>query len=270
MAEASPTKWETLTLVADSRASIFAVTAAEGVPISKSAIYRSDEPGLRLQVNLDGQTVREFLLPTRQLELGGEPPYYFHMELHVLATLGVMLNCDITHSPEPLSTADPSQRYRTQSVRFQPWFLPGSRFGDETKVGQGLFSRGLHFSGIITPGTVATCCVCDRCARSFVLRQIHAGFSDCQYFYCERGLHTLLVYPSIEGMPFQLQAPKHGLAFQEQLPPCQACGTHFYYYNPLRCPHCSAPYVDFAAYPEMRPNEYYAYYHLGTELQKMD
>jgi hypothetical protein len=269
MAETLSTTWEALTLVADGRASVFVVVAAEAVPISKNASYRSNEPELRLAANVDGRTVREYLLPTRQLELAGEPPYYFHMTLDVLGTLGVMLNCYITHSDEPLSTSDSSTLYQTQRVRFQPWYLPGSAYGNEHLAGQGLFRRGLHFSGVITPGYVCSCCVCDHCARSFVLRHVHAGFSDCQYFYCERGLHTILVYEPIEGMPFQLQAPDQGLAFQEQLPPCQGCGTRFRYFNPLRCPHCNAPYVDFATYPEMRPNEYYAYFHLGTELQKL-
>lgn len=269
MAETSSPAWEVLTLVADGRTTLFAVAAAEGAPTSRNTSYRSDDPELRLTASVDGLAVREYLLPARQLELAGEPPYYFHMTLHVLGTLGVMLNCYITHSDEPLSTADSSARYGVQSVRFQPWYLPGSQYSNEGLTGRGLFTRGLHASGIITPGNVCSCCICDRCARSFVLRQIHAGFSDCQYFYCERGLHTLLVFESIEGMPFQLQGPDHGLAFQEQLPPCQACNTRFRYYNPLRCPHCNAPYVDFAAYPEMRPNEYYAYFHLGAELQKL-
>jgi hypothetical protein len=269
MAESSSTTWEALTLVADGRASLFVVTAAEGVPVSRNASYRSDEPELRLTANVDGQTVREYLLPTRQLELAGEPPHYFHMTLHVLESLGVMLNCYITHTDESLSTSDSSAIYRSQGVKFQPWYLPGSQYSNESMTGRGLFTRGLHVSGMITPGNVCSCCVCDHCSKSFVLRHAHAGFADCQYFYCERGLHTLLVYEPIEDMPFQLQGPDHGLVFQEQLPPCQACGTRFLYYNPLRCPHCNAPYVDFATYPEMRPNEYYACFHLGTELQKL-
>ena len=269
MAETPSTAWKALTLIADGRANLFVVTAAEVVPVSRNGLYRSEEPELRLTANVDGRTVREYLLPTRQLELAGEPPYYFDMTLHVLGTLGVMLNCYITHSDEPLSSSDSSAKYRLQGVRFQPWYLPGSEYSNERLTGQGLFRRGLHVSGVITPGNVCSCCVCDQCARSFVLRHAHAGFSDCQYFYCDRGLHTLLVYEPIEGMPFQLQAPDHGLAFEEQLPPCQACGTRFRYYNSLRCPHCNAPYIDFATYPEMRPNEYYACFHLSTELQRL-
>lgn len=268
MAGTSSGTWEALRLIADGSANLFVVTAAESVPVSRSAIYRSEKPELRLIADIDDRAVREYLLPTRQLELAGEPPYYYHMTLHVLGTLGVMLDCYITHSDEPISMSD-SSIYRSQGVKFQPWFLPGSEYSDERLTGQGLFRRGLHVSGVITPGNVCSCCVCDHCAQSFVLRHAHAGFSDCQYFYCERGLHTLLVYEPIESMPFQLQAPDRGLGFEEQLPPCQACGSHFRYYNPLCCPHCGAPYIDFTTYPEMRPNEYYACFHLNTTLQRL-
>jgi hypothetical protein len=27
--------------------------------------------------------------------------------------------------------------------------------------------------------------------------------------------------------------------------------------NPLRCPHCGDPYIDFKAHPQLRVNEYY-------------
>src|SRR5918998_2172284 len=100
MAGTSPTTWEALTLVADGRTTLFEVVASEGAPISRNTSYRSDEPELRLAASVDGQAVREYLLPTRQLELAGEPPYYFHMTLHLLDTWGVMLTGYITHSDE--------------------------------------------------------------------------------------------------------------------------------------------------------------------------
>lgn len=45
-------------------------------------------------------------------------------------------------------------------------------------------------------------------------------------------------------------------------------GTSFSYLNPLRCPHCTAPYIDFESRPEIRAGEYYGNYLHGTDPQR--
>jgi len=61
-------------------------------------------------------------------------------------------------------------------------------------------------------------------------------------------------------MPRQLQenieAQKLEIIEAELPKPSKNEGS-FKYYNSLRCPHCLAPFIDFAKHKEIRPNEYY-------------
>lgn len=45
---------------------------------------------------------------------------------------------------------------------------------------------------------------------------------------------------------------------------------HFRYYNPLRCPHCSATFIDFERYKDMRPNEYYGNTYINEKPLKLE
>ena len=54
-------------------------------------------------------------------------------------------------------------------VRFQPFMLPEFTVDTSDLAGKGLFDRGLHFPGSITPGNVSVLCLCDSCKKSFRL-----------------------------------------------------------------------------------------------------
>jgi predicted amidophosphoribosyltransferase len=54
---------------------------------------------------------------------------------------------------------------------------------------------------------------------------------------------------------------------ESRLPRCEQCGGEFRYLNPLLCPHCAKPFIDFARHPEIRDNEYYGNYLYGTKPQ---
>ena len=56
---------------------------------------------------------------------------------------------------------------------------------------------------------------------------------------------------------------------EKVLPPCQACSGAFRYLNPLRCPHCRAPYIDFPRYPDIRRSEYYGNVMFGSRPQHL-
>ena len=148
-----------------------------------------------------------------------------------------------------------------EAIRFQPFCLSDANECNQQLIGKGLFQRGLHFSGRITPTSVRNICVCDRCSQSFTIQHFHAGFSELQYFYSSNSYETLTVpYGAIDNMPVQLQTHIDTLTLEiveAKLPaPKNKPGT-FKYYNSFKCPHCSASFIDFENYKEIRPQEYY-------------
>lgn len=194
----------------------------------------------------------------------GDLSGWAHFSLRVHAGLTCQADCAVTVSEK----FDSRQLMNGEAlgVRFQPFFLPGST-GDADKLrGQGLFARGMHFNGSVTPGSVRLSCECDQCGRSFQVQSFHAGFSDASYMYSGSGLHTLILQGRTPGAPPALGAPdmKAVEAFEELLP-LAPDGTKFRYGNPFRCPHCGAPYIDFSAHPRLREAEYYGNYLYGSE-----
>ena len=73
------------------------------------------------------------------------------------------------------------------------------------------------------------------------------------------------------GCPAALSTPNPAeLAALEAALPLAPDGTRFRYTNAFRCPHCSAPYIDFEAHPEYRAGEYYGNYFPGTPLLRYE
>lgn len=136
--------------------------------------------------------------------------------------------------------------------------------------GKGLFACGLHFSGTVTPGNTLLSCECDSCHRSFLIRSYHSGFSNSGYFDSASGKHTLTVPSHLAGAPVALSEPEPtALATLEAMLPAAPDGSRFAYLNPFRCPHCSAPYIDFSE-PGSRSAEYYGNYFAGSELLRYE
>jgi hypothetical protein len=201
---------------------------------------------------------------------------FLHASIRILDNLGLMMDGLVSlkeHDSEAGAAVDGGGGRFVEGIRFQPLFIGAAREKNALNIGKGLFDRGLHFSGRVTPGSVRACCFCDRCGGAFSLEHFHTGFRDEQYFYCERGLHTAFVDPRrVPGCPCALQEsidPASVAEAEARLPPCSVCGTSFRYLNPLRCPHCAAPYVDFTRFPEMRPSEYYGCTIVGEKPQRL-
>ena len=165
---------------------------------------------------------------------------------------------DLTIRLHPSLACEIDASVADRRIRFQPVILDASDVARPDVEGRGLFGRGLLLAGDVTPSNVSLGCLCDRCAGSFRLQPFHAGFSNIGYFYSASGLHTLVVSADVEGapVPFSDPDPVALAALEARLPPAPD-GTRFSYLHPLRCPHCAAPYIDFAAHPEIRANEYY-------------
>ncbi|MHB9130699.1 MAG: hypothetical protein ACYDBB_06375 [Armatimonadota bacterium] len=202
---------------------------------------------------------------------------FLHTSIRVLANYGLMIDGIITKTADVLRPWNHDQRTGArrfdfdEAIRFHPVFLSPAAHSNAENVGKGLFSRGLHFPGHVTPTSVRACCVCDACRQSFSLHHIHLGFSNAQAFYCENGIHTLLV--GYDQMPEIMQLNRADLAQAEiqvidaKLPLCTECGSSFRCFNPLRCPHCHEPYIDFLKYPALRQSEYYGYYFINQTPQ---
>jgi hypothetical protein len=179
-----------------------------------------------------------------------------HISVRVHQGLACQADCAVTGT----ETYDPSELLTGQGhgIRFQPFFLPGSKGDANELVGQGLFRRGMHFSGAVTPGSVRLSCECDHCSRSFQVQSFHAGFGATGYMYSGSGDYTLVIDERAPGAPPALGKPDmDAVTALEAILPVAPDGTRFRYMNPFRCPHCHKPYIDFQAHPGLREGEYY-------------
>ncbi len=196
---------------------------------------------------------------------------FLHCSVRIVPGLGLMIDGLLSRDPKDESQS-PSDLLR--GVRFQPFKLEGAPIPNPELFGRGLFNRGLHFPGRVTPADIRFVCVCDQCHEPFTLEHHHTGFADQQYFYCETGIHTLLVnLGDLEGCPpprAQNVDEQTLRAAEARLPACTECGKPFRYYNPLRCRSCGTPFIDFEKFPEIRPSEYYAQILAGTEPQHFE
>lgn len=193
---------------------------------------------------------------------------FLHMSVRVGPTFAVQSDCIVTGSEDE----NPQTAYQsgtTIGVRFQPFMLPEYTGDTSEIVGKGLFFRGLHFSGTVTPGNVSVLCLCDYCQKSFRLQSFHAGFADLTYLYCSGGPHTLVASSYIEDAPPVLGKAdiKSVARFERRLPECNECGGSFRYTNSLLCPHCREPFIDFKRHPQEREKEYYGNHLYGGSVQ---
>jgi len=194
---------------------------------------------------------------------------YIHLSVRVHENLACQSDCLVSETKK--IAPDAFQKNEARGIRFQPFFLEGSHVANDEFKGKGLFHRGLHFSGTITPGNVSLSCICDECKKSFRLQSFHAGFSDLGYFYSESGKETLVVSSYVKGSP-----PALGKANIEEVQELEAKlpkakdGTSFSYLNGLRCPHCGSHYIDFKTYPEQREQEYYGNVFYGESTTRYE
>jgi hypothetical protein len=220
-------------------------------------VFQFSEAVPAIKVFEKGNLQRTFTLETKTSnpDLSGQ---FFHCSVRILDHGGIMIDGVLSKSADEYPSTSGADY---EGIRFQPFFLSKNEAMGNSSRGQGLFARGLHYPGRVTPGNVRVICICDVCAKSFTLQHFHAGFGELQYFYSSDSKSTLVVpNGKVENIPAQLQQEidKVKLAEAEKKLPKPVKGSGTYnYYNPLRCPHCNAKYIDFEKFPEMRPAEYY-------------
>jgi len=195
---------------------------------------------------------------------------FLHLSIRVGPTFAVQTDALLTkdgQNPEETFSGPDGK-----AIRFEPFYLPECSGDPADLVGRGLFHRGLHYAGTVTPLNVSLLCICDHCKKIFRLQPFHAGFSDLTYLYCSQDMHTLVVDSRLDDAPPVLVKTdaKSVARFENKLPPCSECGGTFRYMNPLRCPHCKEPYIDFQKYPGSREQEYYGNHLYGGTLQRFE
>jgi len=194
---------------------------------------------------------------------------WIHLSIRVHPNLACQIDC-VLSKKEKFDESD-FAKGKIDGIRFQPFFISGAKVNNAEIQGKGLFERGLHFSGMVTPGNVSLSCICDKCEKSFRIKSFHAGFSNLGYFYSESGLQTLVVSSYLDGAPPAMGKPDlEKLAILESKLPKAKDGTSFKYGNPFRCPHCGLAYIDFERFPEQREIEYYGNYFYGDEIAKFE
>jgi len=192
---------------------------------------------------------------------------WIHLSVRVHSNLACQIDCVISNTKR-FNERD-FIKGKIDGIRFQPFFITGGKVDNAQMEGKGLFERGLHFSGTVTPGNVFLSCICDKCKKSFRIKSFHAGFSNLGYFYSESGSQTLVVSSYLDGAPPAIGKPAfEKLAILEEKLPKAKDGTSFKYKNPFRCPHCGSAYIDFERFPEQREIEYYGNYFYGDEIVK--
>jgi hypothetical protein len=193
---------------------------------------------------------------------------FLHSSIRILANSGVMIDGIISKSNTSFAQWTDNDY---EAVRFQPFYLSDKYENNMALKGKGLFERGLHFSGTITPRGVRNICVCDSCNLSFTIQHFHSGFSEIQYFYSTDSKETLTVpYALIENLPTQLQqnidSSKLEIVEAKLPKPSNEFGS-FRYYNSFKCPHCLKAYIDFEKYKEIRPQEYYGNVYINQKVK---
>jgi hypothetical protein len=194
---------------------------------------------------------------------------WFHLSVRVHQNLACQIDCLVSEK-EKYDEKDFAQG-KIDGIRFQPFFISGAKVDNAGFQGKGLFERGLHFSGTITPGNVSLSCICDKCEKNFRIKSFHAGFSNLGYFYSESGSQTLVVSSYIDSAPPAMGKPDfEKLAKLEAQLPLAKDGTSFKYKNSFRCPHCGSAYIDFERFPKQRESEYYGNYFYGDEIVRFE
>lgn len=221
-------------------------------------VLNFDNPTPKIKVFENNILLKTFNIETlaTNFNLTGQ---YFHISVRLLENDGVMIDGIISKNQDKHPNWQESDY---EAIRLQPFFLttadPATKY---RTIGKGVFERGLHYSGTVTPTTVRVICICDNCDESFTVQHFHGGFSETQYFYSADSKQTLIVpYGTIKNLPTQRQKDideKLLAEVEEELPKPTNRSENYRYYNSFRCPHCLSPYINFQTNKEIRPTEYY-------------
>jgi len=139
-----------------------------GKPIEIDHVFKFTQAIPEIKVFENSKLVRSFKIDTLK-----ENPYlagqFLHSRVIIQPNSAVMVDGLISGDGK-------SSLGWTEGIRLQPFYLADKNEYNLQLIGKGLFERGLHFGGTITPTTVRNICVCDSCSCNFTLQHFHAGF----------------------------------------------------------------------------------------------
>ena len=233
-------------------------------------VFQFSESQPTIKIFEDNKLIREYLIETL-ISNQDLKDQFFHSSIRVLKNGAVMIDGIVSENQDTCSDWK-DEKY--EAIRLQPFFLSAQNQENLKLKGQGLFQRGLHFSGTVTPSGVRVVCICDDCEKSFTLQHFHSGFSEGQYFYSTNSKQTLFVSnDQIENLPSQLQediSEVHLNEVEQKLPKPTNGKGEYKYYNSFCCPHCNSDFIDFRNNKNIRPNEYYGNYLINEKTQRIE
>ena len=190
---------------------------------------------------------------------------YLHSSIRINANSSVQIDGIISNSSSEFDK-------NGEGIRFQPFFLSDKEEENQKLKGLGMFDRGLHYVGLVTPSNVRLVCTCDECSKSFGVEFIHAGFAEVQYFYSSNSKETLIVPYDNKLSPVPHQTQKDFdenllIEIESKLP--TTVDGKFEYYNAFKCPHCFADFINFRENKHLRPREYYAYVYCNNKYREI-
>lgn len=190
---------------------------------------------------------------------------YLHSSIRINSNSSVQIDGIISNSSSEFDK-------NGEGIRFQPFFLSDKEEENQKLKGLGMFDRGLHYVGLVTPSNVRLVCTCDECSKSFGVEFIHAGFAEVQYFYSSNSKETLIVSYDNKLSPVPHQTQKDFdenllIEIESKLP--TTVDGKFEYYNAFKCPHCFADFINFRENKHLRPREYYAYVYCNNKYREI-
>ena len=238
-----------------------------GKAVELETVFKLTIPTPEIKVYENQNLIHTFRIDTLQINPDMRAQF-LNSSIRILSNSAVMIDGIISKSDTNFSQWTDNDY---EAVRFQPFYLSDKNDNNNTLKGKGLFERGLHFSGTITPSGVRNICLCDSCNLSFTIQHFHSGFSELQYVYSTDSTETLVVpYGAIENLPTQLQETIDSKTIgiiESKLPkPSNNIGT-FNYYNSFKCPYCLTSYIDFEKHKEIRPKEYYGNTYINQKIK---
>lgn len=239
-----------------------------GKAVELNTVLKFNKTIPEIKIYENQKLLRTFRIETLNInpDLTGQ---YLHCSIRIFANSGVMIDGIISKSESTFSNWTESNY---EAVRLQPFYLSDKNENNIRLKGKGLFERGLHFAGTVTPTGVRNICTCDSCKLSFTIQHFHAGFSEIQYFYSKDSKETLIIpYGEIDNLPTQLQATVDDTTIKN-VESIIAKGLNnmesFKYYNSFNCPHCLTPFIDFENNKQSRPKEYYGNTYINNKPRR--
>lgn len=210
----------------------------------------------------DNELVQEYVLETAKNEDFSNQYFQICIRAHFLRDVPVaVLQIDgfVSENKETEKMTNDNVGYRFEGHYLTHGdALAQRRF--ENINGLDLYDKGLRYPGYSTPSCVRLIGVCQVCGKSITFRSGNIYLTSDEPVYSDDGLSVCSISSYETANP----------DFNKEEWMYQKSGKTYRYYNPFRCPHCGAPYIDYQKHPEMKSFGIAACYFLDNTVEKID